>query len=468
MRSDEEAARVSSDDWTIMHVPLVLPSDVKRFERGRVNGAIIHTVHLLHLLAYYLGIALPFVLTITQGLPLIRPNPLWGSGTKQTLHLSSSTYAAFPSPPSKDAKAGQTIGNMGASMISSLGASTMSTLESFVHLPTGANLPWARNAPTALTGAPEQVKSAPNTDATSEKRTSAVKQFYTACTMLAYDIAFLASSEGVKVDLLSAAASPLRLLYKATSSPLLGKKAHTTSSSQNHIDNFLFSHFEFAQLAQLFEPGAAHGGAALRLPDGVESRPRRVDKKVVSSPGSGKAASTIDPILEGSYVDARQAAQSVLLTKERLVKAMKAKEETHSDRVPSMSRHTADETVKLNVSPTMQKTASPSTKIEAISANTRRPSTLDFLRTANTPAMDPEATKQGHLRDRPERNKDALSAMRSAHPSSTAHRVTSGTVMFNGREVRATATIDKARRSSSTGQKHSRPSAGEDGEWALV
>lgn len=129
--------------------------------------------------------------------------------------------------------------------------STLSTLESFVQLPGGNHFSWGLAS--VLGGAGGRNETAPNANATvPHKQTSdsvgaaaqqsvnaalastgattaedpakvAASNFLQALTMIAYNSAFVARTQGVAVDLHEAAGSTLRLLSRAVTSPELGR-----------------------------------------------------------------------------------------------------------------------------------------------------------------------------------------------------------------------------------------------------
>lgn len=320
---------VNLNDWTIDGLVLPLASDIRRFERDAINGAVAHTVALLQLLSAHLGVALPFVISNSSGVLAIRPNTLWGSGKKVSLYLSSSAYQAATSRE-KNPSPGTSFGHMGSSMISSLSASTMSTFESFVQLPGGAHLPWSKNVPktshnkdggqAALLAITEDNSGGSQRHQIADEGVlSLTLEFNTAMSMLAYNVAYLAHIEGVPVDLLGAAGSPLRLLSKAVGSGKLGRRAHTTHFADHCVPNLVFAQLDFAQLLQIHEPGVVQV-ATLKKHTKLSSTTRK--QKPASTVPTGPSGLPLTPKpaktrkaisdIDGSYVDARSAAASIL------------------------------------------------------------------------------------------------------------------------------------------------------------
>ncbi|EPQ27935.1 uncharacterized protein PFL1_04679 [Pseudozyma flocculosa PF-1] len=342
-----------SNDWTIAGLVLPLPSDVRRFPRDSINGAIAHTVHLLQLLTGYLGISLPFAIGIQGGKVSIRPNPLWdggGGSSKQALHLSSAAYAVLSAPPagtehggsSSSSSGGGGMGSLAESTLN-LGASTLSTLESFIQLPPRSHLSWGRastltggasakeaggrdrDKPDEASPPAKDTSDAGNSGGRSNHRsqrtdpgTQAARAFCAALVMLSYDIAYLAATQGVKVDLVSAGGSGLRLLHQMVSHPGLGSRSHANHGGKAEIADLSFGGVDYDQLVQLLEPmkasssksyASAAPGKAARQDAG------RDGVRASSSGGGGGArggARGGRGGLEQSYVDAGEAAASVL------------------------------------------------------------------------------------------------------------------------------------------------------------
>ncbi|PWN52594.1 hypothetical protein IE53DRAFT_384966 [Violaceomyces palustris] len=320
------------NDWTIVGLVLPLPGDVRRFPRDSINGALAHTVHLLQLLTAYLGISLPFTIGVQGGKTNIRPNSLWAGGggsSKQALHLSSAAYAVLSSPPpgaNSSSKLGESIFSLG------LGASTLSTLESFIQLPPGSHFSWGSTSNMASAGKgtdPQGAKTkedgngredsasetAPPSKSSKQEKVdpgvAEAKAFCSALVMLGYNVAYLASTQGVKADLVSAAGSSLRLLSRAIQSPELGKKAHTTYAAGSQIVDISFPELDVDQLAQIHEP-ATTGGLSPTTSSTTSGKNPSSSGKSSKSSSSGKGAKETKIVMEGSYVDAAAAAASVL------------------------------------------------------------------------------------------------------------------------------------------------------------
>ncbi|KAJ3784325.1 UV radiation resistance protein and autophagy-related subunit 14-domain-containing protein [Lentinula aff. detonsa] len=109
-----EVFGISHDDthWTIANLILPVPGDMRRYPPDHLNAVLTPTIHFLNLLAFYLGVKLPFHITWTQGklgvgLPYIGAVKGVGSESggwarwyqQHPLHVSASSLAT-PAPSS--------------------------------------------------------------------------------------------------------------------------------------------------------------------------------------------------------------------------------------------------------------------------------------------------------------------------------------------------------------------------------
>ncbi|PWN35462.1 uncharacterized protein FA14DRAFT_189427 [Meira miltonrushii] len=484
---DNNATPINPNDWTILGLVMPLSSDVKRFDRHKINGAITYTVQLLELVTFYLGISLPFLISHSSGTLFIKPNALWGSGTRQSLYLSSSSYTTLSATESHTGQSG--FGSMGASMISNLGASTMSTLESFVQLPSGKNLPWSKNAPTTDSAD----MPVPRKEGVDEKTAAATKQFCTALTMLTYDVAYLAHQEGVQVDIVNAAGSILRLLHRTVNSPKAGWKAHATLNKEHRLDDLTFTELDFPQLAQVIEAGGTHS----RIKQGASKSTSTYTKGRESQKSAASKTATSSntkEIIDGSYIDARQAAQSILD-----VRKAEANEKKKAVEIAKVG-HAPPVTTKRS-SLAAERASVPSrlsTDRKALPSN--RAGTLDFLRSSALP------TQPGHAAGAGRESKSSGSNTSKSDEKKTSGRVSTssktsknaelksgtvvqkvptptsqtgdtksstaatsgGKVLFNGKEVKGKSTAESTKRGTTRmpvdGRKHDED---EDG-WAVL
>ncbi|SNX86892.1 uncharacterized protein MEPE_05601 [Melanopsichium pennsylvanicum] len=327
---DNSPSSASSSNWSISSLPLPLPSEARRYPRDTVNGAVTHAANLVQLLARYLGVALPFAIEQHKGRLAIRPDPLWdggGGSSAKTLYLSSSAYAHITASHAAAARASK-LNHLAESTIG-LGASTLSTIESYIHLPSGTGLPWGLASAAAqsakITSSPvnadtdshrdhdrsEAHARTPSSSSSSSRSKSdqAAKSFVSALVMLSYNVAYLATKQGIQLDLVAAAANPLHLLNQIVHQSELGRQAHANYIRTSSIQDLSLPSLDYEQLAQILEPSNAAADGYKR------GAPRHPKTNSSSASGTRQAsARSLKPakILEQSYVDVGEAAASVL------------------------------------------------------------------------------------------------------------------------------------------------------------
>ncbi|KAI3484961.1 hypothetical protein L1887_51853 [Cichorium endivia] len=325
----------SKSSWSIAGLPLPLPSEVRRHPREDVNGAVTYATNLIQLLATYLGIALPFCIEQHKGRFSLRPDALWdggGGSSAKTLYLSSRAYAHL-STTAPSTQRSSKLNNLAESTIG-LGA-----IESYIHLPSGAGLPWgltanqtpnSRNASGSQDADSEARQEArtdkgrdsalpsggSSTDARS-KPDQAARSFVSALVMLSYDVAYLAVKQGIQLDLVAAAANPLHLLSMIMRQPDLGRRAHANRISASGIADLSLHSLDYEQLAQILEPNNAAADGYKR---GGSSRSAKPDSAEAPRP---RVAAGPHKMLEQSYVDVGEAAASVLGLRDPSVSARK-------------------------------------------------------------------------------------------------------------------------------------------------
>lgn len=393
-----------SNDWTILGLVLPQPTTLGRFSCEDINGAVSHTVMLLQMLSSYLGVMLPFTIGSQGGRSVIRPNKYWhGSGIdagKHVLQLSSTAHGSMTQrSEGRVTSFGSGAGHMAASAISTMG--------SFVNL----GSIHLGNAPHALAEA-ESKEAGEQIDTEQDSSTArSVKSFRTALVMLAFDVIYLAERQGsinaalrpTEPILPEIAAVPLRLLHHLRDSPGLGKQSHETNSAQSSLRTFELPRLDFKTLWLWHEPAP-------------------------------KAEKKNDIIMEGSYVDAKADATSILL-----------REKGKPSRAPAPSAFPA-------VGPSVAQSSKPGVqgrqqRKDAASA----PSDLEFLRqkgrqvgakASKTTSITIDVDGQRLLREvegktaRPEKNEvrgQSLETSRSVRKSNGDKP--RGTVMFNGKPV---------------------------------
>ena len=435
------ASPSSSSNWSIVFLPLPLPSEARRYPRETVNGAVTYAVNLLQLLAGYLGVALPFSIEQHKGRLAIRPDPLWdggGGSSAKTLYLSSSAYAhltASNPPAARPSK----LNHLAESTIG-LGASTLSTIESYIHLPSGAGLPWGMASTAAQSVKSGAAHTATDTDtekhhrseaeASSSKSKSdqAAKSFVSALVMLSYNVAYLATKQGIQLDLVAAAANPLHLLSKIMQQPDLGRLAHTNHIRSSEIEDLSLPSLDYEQLAQILEPSNATADGYKR----GAPKPSKADSSSApaSRPTSGRSGKP-PKILEQSYVDVGEAAASVLNLKDPSSIAHNASSQPSSNR--SASQRTAQDqrtgptrqTTRPDVPSSLHKQGVGADKRGTPAAPAQPPPSLDFLRQRGRDASKAKGASAG----------GNLPASAEQKATATPPKVGPGAVIFNGVEV---------------------------------
>lgn len=468
----------SSRNWSIASLPLPLPSEARRYPRETVNGAVTYTVNLLQLVAGYLGIALPFSIEQHKGRFAIRPDPLWdggGGSSAKTLYLSSSAYTHLTASHSAAAHRQSKLNNLAESTYG-LGASTLSTIESYIHLPAGTHLPWGLSSTAAALPHPsEAVVDAGDKDADADhgrrseadprtpsksKSDQAAKSFVSALVMLCYDVAYLATKQGVQLDLVAAAANPLDLLTRVMRKAELGRLAHANHIRSSSIQDLSLPLLDYEQLAQILEPNNAAADSYKRGTS--KANKTESDKRATSRQPSARASKQ-PAILEQSYVDVGQAAASVLDIKDPSTLISKPAAQPSSQRASLQKK--AAEDPKANLSrQTSQSEAASSLQKQRIRADKRGPvaaqppPSLDFLRQRGrdaTKASPSPSTKTSN--DGPNTHTKA--------PQASSAKAGPGAVIFNGVEV-GVGIVDSNDPTRGLGKKLPRPLA-EEG-WDLV
>ncbi|KAK0570133.1 hypothetical protein OC861_000275 [Tilletia horrida] len=284
-------ATTSSAPWKIVNLTLPSPINVRNHTREEINGALSYFSLLLQLLSAYLGIHLPFIIESQGGRNIIMPNELWsGTGAKKHIvHLSEASYEAFKTIATFQGERGND--SNGASAFG-LGASALSVLESFVQLPSTARLTamlgpshpsvdgsnpnsssGKNRSPSASTvfgsstgpGGGGEGSGQAGTSDSGFSRSGAVDEYVSVLAMLSYNAAYLAHIQGIRVDLVSAATSPLSLLARAMESNKLGYRAHATYATEVHIRNLGRNDFDWNQLP-MTELAKAHNLPSPRTP----------------------------------------------------------------------------------------------------------------------------------------------------------------------------------------------------------
>ncbi|KAJ6472885.1 UV radiation resistance protein and autophagy-related subunit 14-domain-containing protein [Mycena vitilis] len=200
-------------EWTIGDLILPVPGDVRRYPPQHINAVLGHAVHFLGLLAWYLGVKLPFVVKwaggkLGVGVPWIGPQPGrgWGRWTaSHPLHLSLSSESApaSSSPPSTDTSPPS----------SSVDESQYLSLSSSIS---------------PLSTSVSQLLPGPSSTSATAAAAQETPQFTTALAMLLYDVLYLAHTQGLAIPL-AQAGDVLGNLWAVCCAPELGRRSHASA-----------------------------------------------------------------------------------------------------------------------------------------------------------------------------------------------------------------------------------------------
>ncbi|KAI0341427.1 hypothetical protein BDW22DRAFT_1358967 [Trametopsis cervina] len=223
-------------EWTIGGLVLPVPGDMRRYPPDHINAVVTHTLHFLSLLAFYLGIKLPFEVVWSRsstppssssshhgadhshygllgvGTPWIGATRGGESGgwarwsTKHPLHVSAAPQATT----------GQTSPSQSPSS-----KARPSPQQRSVSSPVST----MRGKPTTpITSLDESHVEEPGSESTSASGSS----FTTALAMLLYNVCYLAHTQNVDIPL-AQAGEVLSNLWAVCCSPELGKRSHATN-----------------------------------------------------------------------------------------------------------------------------------------------------------------------------------------------------------------------------------------------
>ncbi|GAC94708.1 hypothetical protein PHSY_002281 [Pseudozyma hubeiensis SY62] len=469
------SAAVPPSDWSIVSLPLPLPVEARRYQREVVNGAVTYAANLLQLIAAYLGISLPFSIEQHKGRLAIRPNPLWdggGGSSAKTLHLSSSAYTHLTASLSTAPRSSKL--NHLAESTYGLGASTLSTIESYIHLSSGTSLPWGLSSAAAQSDKLEADADRADAETRQDRRSEAdartsskskpdqaAKSFVSALVMLCYNAAYLATKQGIQLDLVSAAANPLDLLSKAMQRAELGRLAHANHIRASSIQDLSLPGLDYEQLAQILEPNNAAADSYKR----GSSKPVKPVKFDLTKPAASPRSSTkhgkTTKMLEQSYVDVGEAAASVLDIKDPSSRAQQpsSHQAASKDQTAKIARPSTATTSRAAVRPD----AVSSLQKQRVRVDQRGPSAV----TAQPPPSLEFLRQRGRDASKAKRHPtDAKDANQAPASESVPAKVGPGAVIFNGVEVGVgnLASTDSQRGESG---KKSRTQAADEG-WSLV
>ncbi|KAF5318699.1 hypothetical protein D9619_011005 [Psilocybe cf. subviscida] len=292
---------VKKGEWTIGGLVLPVPGDMRRYPPDHINAVLTYTIHFVGLLAFYLGVKLPFEIVWTgpvasdkssshsdngsisskgssskgsksrnaaanaAGMGKLGVGVPWvgavrggeGGGwarwyNKHPLHVSASSMplppppSAMPPGPSRRHTASPSIDGASESMTASILASLPPSL---ANLGRGATY-GTPSSNQSLTDAASPTSGSPTVSNQVLPATQAQQQssFTTALAMLLFNAAWLAHTQGVDVSLASAG-DVLANLWAVCCSGELGRRSHETHPFLPLPTPPSF-HLDFAQLLQ--------------------------------------------------------------------------------------------------------------------------------------------------------------------------------------------------------------------------
>ncbi|TBU28290.1 UV radiation resistance protein and autophagy-related subunit 14-domain-containing protein [Dichomitus squalens] len=241
-------------EWTIGGLVLPVPGDIRRYPPDHINAVLTHTIHFVTLLAFYLGIKLPFEIIWSRS-STPPSGPIKGSGllgvgipwigairggesggwarwsSKQPLHVSSAPSPASSSSSSSNAHPSSPSSSPAKAPSSNrpLSHRSQTTPTTPAHPPSPSSsptFPYPQRTPSLSSSTladSTYAESSPAQPATS----SPGGAFTTALAMLLYDVCYLAHTQGVDVPL-AHAGDALGNLWAVCCAPELGRRAHAT------------------------------------------------------------------------------------------------------------------------------------------------------------------------------------------------------------------------------------------------
>ncbi|KAJ3879028.1 UV radiation resistance protein and autophagy-related subunit 14-domain-containing protein [Lentinula edodes] len=224
-----EVFGISHDDthWIISNLILPVPGDMRRYPPDHLNAVMTSTIHFVNLLAFYLGVKLPFHVTWTKGklgvgVPHIGAVKGIGGDAggwarwhqKHPLHVSASSSASPPAPTSSSPFTSIALPESTSSSSSDTGSPSASTADSMVF------------------------DSQSGIDPAIMQNQLITSSFTTGIAMLLYNVAYLAYTQhGVNIPLNQVASGELLgnlwgiCFGFSNGSGILGRYSHETASS---------------------------------------------------------------------------------------------------------------------------------------------------------------------------------------------------------------------------------------------
>ncbi|GJE98354.1 hypothetical protein PsYK624_145830 [Phanerochaete sordida] len=234
-------------EWTIGGLVLPVPGDMRRYPPDHINAVLTHTLHFLTLLAFYLGIKLPFEVVWSRSStpptgsqaaapPNLRGNGLLGVGTPWIGAIKGSEHGGWAKWSTKHP--------LHVSMSSSTSGSTSPATSSPPQ-----TLRTLGPSRTASAPPPPSLEDSQLEDGASTRAQGS--SFTTALAMLLYDVCFLAHTQGVAVPL-AGAGDVLGNLWAVCGARELGRASHAAHAASARLSPPTPPGFqlEFAQLLQ--------------------------------------------------------------------------------------------------------------------------------------------------------------------------------------------------------------------------
>ncbi|KAH8831549.1 UV radiation resistance protein/autophagy-related protein 14 [Flagelloscypha sp. PMI_526] len=165
-------------EWTIGDLILPVPGDMRRYPPDHINSVLTHTIHFVGLLAFYLGIKLPFEVVWASNQP---PSP--------------SAYGSAPSLPAGKLGVGQPWIGATRGIGSEYGGWARNYVKHPLHLTSNPGSPTPLSSLVSPLNPEDSVLLSP--DATA----SANPNFPTALAMLIYNVSYLGYTQNIDITL---------------------------------------------------------------------------------------------------------------------------------------------------------------------------------------------------------------------------------------------------------------------------
>jgi len=504
-----------------LRLPLPKISSLKDFQKDEINTSLLYCVQSLELIRCYLGMELPFQLNSDRdGMISIGRNWLNPSLTKSKskenerdrnsnkvlqLSLNNSNFNYLSSLNKTEVEEGGNrgvIGNLGASTLN-LGASTLSTFESFIQLPGSNHFGWGRASvmgggadeseverPSSVSRASQEPKkedgkvmatagtskrssesASSSSNSTSNSEISPMKSlnsFITALTMLNYNIFYLAKTQGIQLDYEKLEdLNVLEVLDSISYAPELGIRSHLNldlkSENQSMIKDFYLEELDLESLSRIYDPS-------------------KVERRGSKSKEKERIGGGVD--MEESYVDAGRAAESILLAGKKSKEKGKVRErDRRKPEEPKVKERSSKERETTQTSTlsgidsstsrraqiatsSLQPTSAAAAARTSSTANAKLPTNLDFLRSKGQKVAQTTSPPQSTFTSSNLGSKTRSTSQVVEESSSTSSRPKSisqskpivktaekearsaGAVIFNGIEIKGKDEINESRKKS--------------------